>query len=78
MEYNILPRNSLPFVKPDRIKRELIVRYNPQQNGVVERTNKTIEECVKAMRHDQDLPMFLWSEVSMTTVYIQNLWQPSS
>jgi hypothetical protein len=29
-------------------------------------------EAVKAMIHDQDLPMHLWVEASRTTVYVQN------
>ena len=29
-------------------------------------------EAVKAMIHDQDLPMYLWVEVARTTVYVQN------
>jgi transposase InsO family protein len=39
------------------IKRELTTPYNPQQNGVAERKNRTIMEVVKTMIHDQDLPM---------------------
>ena len=54
------------------IKRELTVPYNPQQNGVAERKNKTIVEASKAMMHDQSLPMFLWEEASRTIVYVQN------
>jgi hypothetical protein len=50
----------------------LSVPYNPQQNGVAERKNRSIVEAVKAMIHDQSLPMFLWEEASNTTVYIQN------
>ena len=37
------------------IKRELSVPYNPQQNGVAERKNRTICEAAKAMMHDLDL-----------------------
>ena len=29
-------------------------------------------EAVKAMIHDQDLPMHLWAEATRTTVYMQN------
>jgi hypothetical protein len=54
------------------IKREFTVAYNPQQNGVVERKNKTIIEATKAMIHEQSLPMNLWVEACMTTVYVQN------
>ena len=60
------------FCKDVWIKRELIVPYNPQQNGVVERKNKSIIEATKVMIHDQDLPMVLWEEASSTTVYVQN------
>jgi len=60
------------FCKDVGIKRELTTPYNPQQNGVVERKNKTIMEAVKTMIHDQDLPMCLWEEATMTTVYLQN------
>ena len=48
------------FCKEAGIKRELTTPYNPQQNGVVERKNRTIMEAVKTMIHDQELPMHLW------------------
>ena len=37
------------FCKESRIKRELTTPYNPQQNGVAERKNRTIMEVVKTM-----------------------------
>ena len=54
------------------IKRELITPYNPQQNGVWKRKNRTIMEVARAMLHDQDLPMHLWVEAARTIVYVQN------
>lgn len=60
------------FCRDTGIKMELIVPYNPQQNGVPERKNRSICEATKAIIHDQDLPMFLWVEASSTTVYVQN------
>jgi hypothetical protein len=50
----------------------MIVPYNPQQNGVVERKNNTVCEVAKAMMFDQDLPNSLWAEATSTIVYIQN------
>jgi hypothetical protein len=46
--------------------------YNPQQNGVVERKNRTICEAVKEMMFDQDLPNSLWAEATSTSMYNQN------
>ena len=47
------------FYKEVGIKREITTPYNPQQNGVAERKKRSIMEAVKAMIHDQDLPMHL-------------------
>jgi hypothetical protein len=60
------------FCKSAGIKRQLTVPYNPQQNGVAERKNKTICEAAKAMMFDQDLPNSLWAEATSTAMYIQN------
>jgi transposase InsO family protein len=54
------------------IKREHIVPYNPQQNGVAERKNRSIVEATKEMIHDRSLLMFMWEEASMIDVYVQN------
>jgi transposase InsO family protein len=60
------------FCKDVGIKRELTTPYNPQQNSVTEWKNKMIMEAVKTMIHDQELPMCLWAEAAMATVYVQN------
>lgn len=50
----------------------MIVPYNPQQNGVAERKNRSICEAAKAMMFDKDLSNSLWAEAICTTIYIQN------
>ena len=60
------------FCKEDRIKRELTIPYNPQKNGVAEINNRSIMRVLKAMIHDQDLPMYLWEEAAKTTIYVHN------
>eukprot|EP00253_Pinus_taeda_P029250 PITA_29250 len=55
------------------IRREFTVPYNPQQNGVAERKNRSIVGVAKAMLHDQGLPLFLWAEACNTAVYLQNM-----
>ena len=47
--------------------------YNPQENGVAERKNRTIMEEARAMLHDQDLSIHLWAKATRTVVYVQNL-----
>jgi hypothetical protein len=69
-EYTSKEFNDL--CKEARIKRELTVPYNPQQNNIAERKNRSIVEDSKAMIHDKDLPMFLWGEESNTTMYVHN------
>ncbi|KAI5332824.1 hypothetical protein L3X38_022953 [Prunus dulcis] len=46
--------------------------YTPQQNGVVERKNRTVVEMAKAMLHEKELPYYLWAEAVHTAVYILN------
>jgi transposase InsO family protein len=65
-------KEFVAFYKSAGIRRELIVPHNPQQNGVAERKNRSIEETVKALLNDQGLSMLLWGEAAMTTIYVQN------
>jgi transposase InsO family protein len=60
----------LNFYKYVGIKRKITTPYNPQQDGVAERKNKMIMEAMKTMIHDQDFPMCLWVESTMTVVYV--------
>jgi hypothetical protein len=77
MEENT-PQKNLEFCRDVRIKRELTTPYNPQQNGVAERKNRTIMEAVKTMIHDQDIPMHLCDEAARKTVYVQNILSHSA
>jgi transposase InsO family protein len=58
------------FCSREGIQRELIAPHNPQQNGVVERKNKTIMGATRAVLHDQGLPLHLWEEACNTMVYV--------
>lgn len=44
----------------------------PQQNGRIERQNRTIEEMVRVFMHSANLPFSLWAELTKTAVYIRN------
>jgi transposase InsO family protein len=71
-------KEFMNFCRDVGIKRELTTPYNPQQNGVAERKNRMIMEVLKTMIHDQDLPMCLWAETTMTVVYVQNQFSHSA
>ena len=44
----------------------------PQQNGVAEHFNCTLEEGIIAMLHDAHLPLTFWGEAAMTFVEVHN------
>ena len=58
------------FSVREGIRREWTAPYNPKQNGVAERKNRTSVEAARAMLYDQDMPKFLWAEACNTVVYI--------
>ena len=54
------------------IKRHFTAIYSPQQNGVVERKNRTIMSCVRSMLKEKRLPLELWAEAVNKCVYVLN------
>ena len=60
----------MEFCLEEGIKKEHTVPHTPQQNGVVERKNKTMVGAAKAMLFDQGFPLFLWAEEYKSIVYI--------
>ncbi|KAM6587307.1 hypothetical protein CsatA_009912 [Cannabis sativa] len=44
----------------------------PQQNGVVERKNRTIQEMARSMLNEISLPKYFWAEAVNTSCYILN------
>ncbi|GJR79874.1 putative ribonuclease H-like domain-containing protein [Tanacetum coccineum] len=53
-------------------KREYSVARTPQQNGVVERRNRTLIEAARTMLADSRLPTTFWAEAVSTACYVQN------
>ena len=54
------------------IMRQFSIPRTPQQNGVVERKNKTLIEAARSMLADSGLPLTFWAEAVNTACYIQN------
>ncbi|KAH9803717.1 hypothetical protein KPL71_001892 [Citrus sinensis] len=67
----------LAFCKQEGIQRQFTVAYTPQQNGVVERMNRTLSERIRAMLRIASLPNSYWAEAAKTACYIVN-WSPST
>ena len=44
----------------------------PQENGVVQRINRTIMEHARSMRLHVGLPLHIWVEAVNTTIYLIN------
>ena len=44
----------------------------PQQNGVVERKNKTLVKMARTMLHEYNLPLYFWAKAVNTSCYISN------
>nr|GEU89319.1 hypothetical protein [Tanacetum cinerariifolium] len=51
---------------------EFSVARTPQQNGVVERRNRTLIKAARTMLGDSKLPTTFWAKVVNTTCYVQN------
>ena len=44
----------------------------PQQNGMVERKNRTLQEFARSMLNEYDLHKYFWVEAVNTACYILN------
>ncbi|GJU95578.1 retrovirus-related pol polyprotein from transposon TNT 1-94 [Tanacetum coccineum] len=54
------------------ISHETSVARSPQQNGVVERRNRTLVEATRTMLIYAKAPLFLWAKAVATVCYTQN------
>ena len=54
------------------IKHEVSATYTPQQNGVVERKNRTLITLARAMLDEYNTPEALWAEAINTACYASN------
>nr|GEW30999.1 hypothetical protein [Tanacetum cinerariifolium] len=64
--------NLNQFCRIKGIKREFSVPRTPQQNGIVERKNRTLIEAARTMLADSLLPIPFWAEAVNIACYVQN------
>nr|GFB46816.1 zinc finger, CCHC-type [Tanacetum cinerariifolium] len=60
------------YCKENGIARQLTAPYSPQQNGVVERINKTVLSTTRSMMKEMKLPLTFWAEAVRHAIYILN------
>jgi hypothetical protein len=63
----------IQFSRECGIRREFTAPYNPEQNGVPERMNRTIQERVVSMLHHSRLSEGFWAKALLTVVHIINM-----
>ncbi|KAL2650317.1 hypothetical protein R1flu_018445 [Riccia fluitans] len=61
------------YCEQEGITRHLTTFYTPEQNGVVERLNRTLLERARSMLSHSSLPPEFWAEVVNTAAYLVNL-----
>ena len=54
------------------ISRQCSAPWTPQQNGVIERKNRTLVEAVRSVLSQLKLQFYFWAEAVNTSCYTQN------
>ncbi|XP_057418308.1 uncharacterized protein LOC130712495 [Lotus japonicus] len=60
------------FCKQEGITHQFSAPRTPQQNGVVERKNRLLQEMARTMLSETSLLKYIWAEAIETACYIQN------
>jgi len=60
------------FCEKHGIIHEFSSPRTPQQNGVVDRKNRSLQEMARTMIHENNLAKHFWTEAVNTTCYVQN------
>ena len=60
------------FLDEEGIPHEFSATYTPQQNGVVERKNRTLIEMARTMLDEYKMPKHFWAEAVETTCHATN------
>ncbi|KAK2976697.1 hypothetical protein RJ640_013953 [Escallonia rubra] len=60
------------FCEENGIRQPLTIPYSPQQNGVVERKNRSIVNMTRSMLKSKNLPKKFWAKAIDCVVYLSN------
>ncbi|GJW67307.1 retrovirus-related pol polyprotein from transposon TNT 1-94 [Tanacetum coccineum] len=67
-----LTRHSYAYFKEEGIEHQTSTPRTPEQNGIVERRNRTLVEAARTMLSASKLPLSFWAEAVATACYTQN------
>ena len=59
-------------LKTSGTERKLTTHDTPEHNGVAERLNRTLVECLHTILHASELPKNLWGEALLHVVWVKN------
>ncbi|KAI3669699.1 hypothetical protein L6452_41042 [Arctium lappa] len=65
-------REFTRYCKENGILRQLTTPYSPQQNGIVERRNRSVMCTTRSMLKAMNMPQIFWAEAIRHTVYVLN------
>jgi transposase InsO family protein len=72
MEENLKTSYLRSIVKKHGVEHNLYAPRTPQQNGVVERKSHILEELVRTMLNEGNLPKYLWANAISTACHVLN------
>ncbi|GJX84602.1 zinc finger, CCHC-type containing protein [Tanacetum coccineum] len=65
-------REFTRYCKENGILRQLTAPYSPQQNGIVERRNRSVMSTTRSMLKAMHMPQIFWAEAIRHGVYVLN------
>nr|GFC22353.1 hypothetical protein [Tanacetum cinerariifolium] len=66
------PETLYAYFAAEGIQHQTSVARTPEQNGVVERRNRTLVEAARTMLSVAKVPLFFWAEAIATACFTQN------
>ena len=72
MEESFKMKSLNIFCEKHGVKHHFSTPRTPQQNGVVERQNRSLEELYRTMLNENLLPKYFWADAVNTTSYMLN------
>jgi hypothetical protein len=67
-----MSRDFKEFYNKHGIKREYTIPRTPQQNGVVERQNRIVQQMARSMMNEKNIGQTYWVEAIHTTIHVLN------